>query len=159
MKTAADYLDAAIKELEASRDDIDRQIRILRRTHTELTGESVPDRPPSDGDDGPSPSSGDASGRPVRDIAIEVAQRGEVFSLAEVVDAARAEGNQSKYASISSILSRLAKEGVLTAGPRRGSYQLRVTTGEAMPQGGVAGEMHDGNRDPLNGGGAGTQQV
>lgn len=119
--TAADYLREALKALISDLEDLNRQIGVIRRTLNELEpGEAVPDLPP--------PTK--TGGRPIRDIALELAAEREVFSLQELVDRAKAEGNDSQYASVSSMLSRLAKEGYLTKGPRRGTYRAISTMDE-----------------------------
>lgn len=117
MDTAVDHLNAALAAMREARDDIrrqlsdaDRQISILERTVAELSGSPAAPAPV----EGPS----------IRDVAREIAARGEIFALAEVVEAVHAGGNDAKYGSISSILSRMVAEGELQKGGKRGTFVI-----------------------------------
>lgn len=117
MDTAVDHLNAALAAMRAARDDIrsqltdaDRQISILERTVAELSGSSAAPAPV----EGPS----------IRDVAREIAARGDIFTLAEVVDAVHAGGNDAKYGSISSILSRMVAERELQKVGKRGTFVI-----------------------------------
>lgn len=72
--------------------------------------------------------------RTVREVVLSVAERGTPFSLGHVVSAAEAEGLDAKYASISSILSRMVKEGVLKRGKGRGWFELITEDDAPIPQ-------------------------
>jgi hypothetical protein len=129
MADAADYLNQALSALRRQRADLDRQIRVIERTVNELSSPVVQvfDSDSGTGEDAGSVRVLRQPPRAVREIALEIAHRGEVFSLEDVVQAVREEGNDAQYASVSSILSRLKGEGILQRGPRRGTY-VTVTT-------------------------------
>lgn len=121
MDTALDHLRAALSAMSTTRDQLaadlrnaENQITIVQRTIDELSDESPRSNAAASPYEGPS----------IRDIAREIASAGHTFSLADVVDASRAAGNESKYASISSILSRMVNEGELRKGAKRGSFAL-----------------------------------
>ena len=126
MTEAVEYLTKALELLREQRDDIDRQIKVLERTVAELTGKLVHVTGHDNGSGAESSTTirPVRAVRPVRDIAIDVAKRGGVFTLEDVLKAVRDEGNDAQYASVSSILSRLRGEEVLVRGPRRGTYLL-----------------------------------
>ena len=59
----------------------------------------------------------------MREVIIDLGITKPVFTLDEVVTASESEGNSAKAESISSILSRMKREGVVR-GVRRGVYAL-----------------------------------
>jgi hypothetical protein len=138
MESAVDYLTAAITQLETQRNDLDRQITVLRRSLAELSqlsGTPVRHvRSVSDHvgvHDGARATVTRGAARPIRDIAFDVARSHDLFSLDDVLKAAQAEGNDSQYASVSSMLSRMRVAGELVRGPRRGTYRLAPEKSEA----------------------------
>ncbi len=110
MRTAAEHLNRALKDLQSQRDEIDRQISIIERTLDDLgaaAGVEV------------------ISGRQtVREIALSMAHEGMAITPTEVVEESTRRGNPAKYESVSSILSRMHREGALEKGSKRGTYYL-----------------------------------
>src|SRR5262245_35284832 len=120
MTSALDHIYRARRELITDRERIDREIAVLDDVIRRLGGEVH--------------AAVDASEAPsVKDIALEVARAGNMFTLQDVVEAARQQGSPAKYESISSVLSRLGKENVLRRGPRRGTYML-ATRSDALDE-------------------------
>ena len=118
---AVKSLQQAVSDLRQERHDIDRQIATIERVLAELEP-STTSPSSTNGVSAERPSSADTS-RSIREIVLDLASGGEVFSLDDVVTTAHAEGNKAESASISSILSRLKKDGKIVAGPRRGTYR------------------------------------
>lgn len=121
MNTALSYLEKARTELLAERAGIDREIAVLDEVIGRLQKTPSSPGPQVITDVADLPS----AARSIKDITLDIASRGEVFALSEVVEAAKLEGSPAKYESISSVVSRLGSEGVLNRGPRRGTYVLR----------------------------------
>ena len=92
-------------------------MEILDRTLLDLTGKAPAEL-----------AVGDETPPSVRDVTLQVAADRAVFSISDVMDAAHAVGNEAKYESVSSILSRLSKEGVLDRGAKRGTYKMHDDT-------------------------------
>ena len=92
--------------------EADRQIAIVERTVSELAGDGGSTAATAPAYDLPS----------VRDTVREIAKTGEVFTLPQVIDAVKATGNDAKYGSVSSILSRMVNEGELRKVAKRGSF-------------------------------------
>ncbi|MCB1017596.1 MAG: hypothetical protein KDB10_21090, partial [Acidimicrobiales bacterium] len=139
--TAADYIRRALRELNAERDRLDRQIEVLDRTLDEL----------EPGGSGDAPDDSGSHGRPVRDIVMDLAGESHLFTLDEVMRRVRSEGNPAQHASVSSILSRLKREGFIDAGPRRGTYVSIDPLSEKGGDGGVlgaSGQRTDDRPDP-----------
>ncbi len=57
-------------------------------------------------------------------IVMDMVADGSVVTLTDVVARAKAIGNTSDYNSISSVISRLRRDGKLAAGPARGTSML-----------------------------------
>jgi hypothetical protein len=125
MTTALEYLESARRELLADRARIEREIGVLEETIIRLQGLGASG----------STSSYAAVVQPsIRNVVLEVAgQNGERFTLAQVVEAAQRAGSDAKYESISSVLSRLRKDGVLEK-VGRGAYRLPPTKSEASAE-------------------------
>jgi hypothetical protein len=121
MSVAVEYLVKARQELLDERARVEREIRVLEEVIDRLRVEQ-----PATASTNAVPATVPVSkARSVKEIALEVASRGDLFSLTEVVEAAKREGSPAKYESISSVVSRLSSEGVLERGPRRGTYVLK----------------------------------
>lgn len=127
MATAIHYLEQAVAELRAERDELNRQIAVLERSIGDLRGESRAAAPPIPSEEAFGVRTSVQMAPSVRDIALSLIERlrergGGIMTLADVVAACKEAGNDAQYASVSSGLSKLAKEGFLTKGPRRGTY-------------------------------------
>lgn len=125
--TAVKHLRQAVADLKRERDEVDRQIDTIERVLRELDPSEVQATPATNGSV-PVPAAPSITSRSIREIVLDIASAGEVFSLDDVVSTAHAEGNKAESASISSILSRLKKDEKIVAGPRRGTYRAAASS-------------------------------
>lgn len=122
VRSAREHLEAAAAALVADRERIDFELGLLREMIARLDAPQSAVVSPV----GVSPVGEErlSPGRTIREITFDMGRAGEEITLKEVVRRAAAEGNTAQYESISSLLSKLSKEGYLRKNPGRGSYSF-----------------------------------
>lgn len=80
-------------------------------------------------------SPGRSHARSMRDIALALAELKGEFSMDDVVQAAKTEGSRVQYGSLSSVIAKLVRQGVLRRGQRRGWYTLSPNAGAETANG------------------------
>ena len=115
---ATDHLQKALNAMVAERAELDANINVL----TQMLGAKAPVASPR-----PDASVGPISTAPsVNAIVMDMVAGGAVVTLPEIVTRAKELGNTANYNSISSVVSRLRRRGMLAKGPTRGSSMLPV---------------------------------
>ena len=160
MDDLIDQMKKTLATLTAERNELTRRIDILDRAVRELRGDVVVKVPPAELNVSAHEPVVRSAGWTVRDLIMETARTNEEFGMTVVAALGEARGKSINPDTISSLLSRLKRDGDLGM-VRRGVYRLATSEASASAEASVdtsaavgsavpdleGGEGHDGDHD------------